>query len=71
MRKSVLKAIQQGNWDFEPEPTQEEMYESTAAMPGSDEKVKEMAKRAREGLPLWHSEDRKTLDDATNSDQSP
>lgn len=67
MRQSVLKAIRQGEWDFEPEPMQEEMYESTAAMPGSDEKVKELAKRAREGLPLWHSEDRQTFDD-TNID---
>lgn len=67
MRQSVLKAIRQGEWDFDPEPMQEEMYESTAAMPGSDEKVKELAKRAREGLPLWHSEDRQTFDD-TNID---
>jgi len=67
MRQSVLKAIREGNWDFEPEPMQEKMYESTAAMPGSDEKVKAMAKRAHEGLPLWHSEDRKTFDD-TNRD---
>ena len=67
MRQSVLKAIRQGEWDFEPEPMQEEMYESTAAMPGSDEKVKELARRAREGLPLWHSEDRQTFDD-TNID---
>ena len=63
MRQSVLKAIRQGEWDFEPEPMQEAMYDSTAAMPGSEEKVKEMAKRANEGLPLWHSEDRKTFDD--------
>jgi hypothetical protein len=65
MRRSVLKAIRQGEWDFEPEPMQEEMYHSTAAMPGSDEKVKELAKRAREGLPLWHSEDRQTFDDTS------
>ena len=45
----------------------EEMYDSTAAMPGSEEKVKELAKRALEGLPLWHSEDRQTFDD-TNID---
>ncbi len=63
MRESVLKAIREGQWDFEPEPLQEEMYDSTAALPGSDEKVQELAKRAREGLPLWHSEDRKTVDD--------
>lgn len=67
MRQSVLKAIRQGEWDFEPEPMQEEMYNSTAAMPGSNEKVEEMAKRALEGLPLWHSKDRQTFDD-TNSD---
>lgn len=67
MRQSVLKAIQEGEWDFEPEPLQEKMYASTAAMPGSDEKVKALAKRAAEGLPLWHSKDRRTFDD-TNDD---
>jgi len=63
MRQTVLKAIQQGEWDFEPEPLQEEMYDSTAALPGSEEKVQEMAKRVLKGLPLWHSRDRKTFDD--------
>ena len=63
MRQSVLKAIREGEWDFEPEPLQEELYDSTPAMPGSDEKVEELAKRASEGLPLWHSEDRRTFDD--------
>ncbi len=66
MRQSVLNAIRQGEWDFEPEPLQEEMYDSTGALPGSREKVKELAKRAQAGLPLWHSEDRKTFDDTLN-----
>jgi len=66
MRQSVLKAIRQGEWDFEPEPMQEEMYDATAAMPGSDEKVKEMARRASAGLPLWHSEDRRTFDNTAD-----
>lgn len=45
---------------------QEEMYDSTAALPGSNEKVQDMAKRAIEGLPLWHSKDRQTFDDSNN-----
>ncbi len=63
MRQSVLKAIREGEWDFEPEPLKEEMFDSTPALPGSNEKVKALAKRASEGLPLWHSEDRQTIDD--------
>jgi hypothetical protein len=68
MRQSVLNAIRQGDWDFEPEPLQEEMFDSTAALPGSEEKVKELAKRAVQGLPLWHSEDRKTYDETQDDE---
>ncbi len=63
MPESVLDAIRQGNWDFEPAEMCEEEYESTSALPGSDEKIGELATRAREGLPLWHPADRICFDD--------
>ena len=63
MPESVLDAIRQGHWDFEPEDVREEEYESTSALPGSNEKIGELASRAREGLPLWHPADRLCFDD--------
>jgi hypothetical protein len=63
VRKSVLEAIRQGMWDFEPEKVQEGLFDSTAAMPGTDEKLSVMAERVREGLPLWHGNDRTEYDD--------
>lgn len=62
--QSILKAIKEGDWTFEPEAIPEDDFESTTAMPGTHEKVNEMAKRARNGLPLWHSADRRTFDSA-------
>jgi len=61
--ESVLKAIQNGQWDFEPEPISEERFQSTKALPGSPDKVKEMAVRVKLGLPLWHSKDRRFYDE--------
>ena len=58
MRQSVLEAIRDGQWDFEPEQLPEDRYDSTSALPGTEEKVSELAKRASQGLPLWHSADR-------------
>ena len=63
-RKSVLEAIRQGEWDFEPEKVQEINYDSTGAMPGSNEKLSVMAARVEAGLPLWHGSDRTEYDDA-------
>jgi len=63
VRKSVLEAIRQGEWDFEPEKVQENNYESTVAMPGTDEKLSVMAARVEAGLPLWHGSDRTEYDD--------
>lgn len=62
MGQSILKAIKEGDWTFEPEEVSEDAFESTTALPGTDEKVKELARRARNGLPLWHSADRQTFD---------
>ena len=59
MRESVLEAIRHGQWDFEPTEVNEEEYVSTAALPGSNEKITTLAERAEEGLPLWHPGDRR------------
>lgn len=61
--KSVLEAIQEGNWDFEPENVDESIFDATGAMPGSNEKLSVMADRVRQGLPLWHGCDRTEYDD--------
>ncbi len=62
MSQSILEAIKEGDWTFEPEVVPEDSFSSTSALPGSDEKVDELARRARNGLPLWHSADRLTFD---------
>ena len=64
MRDSVLEAIKQGQWDFEPENVEQEEYDSTHALPGSDEKITKLAERVFDGLPLWHPEDRLSYDDS-------
>lgn len=57
VRKSILDAIQAGDWDFEPDELSSGRFDSTAALPGSDEKLEILAKRAEKGLPLWNEED--------------
>lgn len=60
MPHSVLDAIKLGHWDFEPEDCQDSESEPTSALPGSDEKLSVLAERVRQGLPLWHPDDRCT-----------
>jgi hypothetical protein len=60
---SVLEAIKDGLWDFEPTSTQAKDYDSTRALPGSNEKLEALAMRVEHGLPLWHPSDRQTYDD--------
>ena len=60
---SVLDAIKMGIWDFEPEDAEDE-YDSTEALPGTNAKLDVLAKRVKQGLPLWHPEDRRAFDDA-------
>ncbi len=57
--ESVVNAIREGNWTFEPAAVEEDAFDDTEAMPGSREKVDIMAERVRQGLPIWHSEDRR------------
>ena len=64
MPTSVLEAIKLGIWDFEPEEVESSNYDSTGAMPGTDEKLSILAERVRRGLPLWHAGDRRSYDDS-------
>jgi hypothetical protein len=63
MPRSVLTAIEEGVWDFEPTEVAEDDYHSTEALPGSEEKLKLLAQRLNDGLPLWHPDDRQSIDD--------
>lgn len=63
MQKSVLDAIKQGEWSYEPESVEEDKFKSTLAMPGTDEKLSVLAARVEAGLPLWHGSDRTEYDD--------
>jgi hypothetical protein len=61
--QSVLEAIKQGQWDFEPADVREQEYRATGAMPGTRDKLSVLAERIRRGLPLWHPSDRRDFDD--------
>ena len=63
MQKSVLEAIKQGEWDYEPAEVHQDLYDPTGAMPGTPEKLSVLAKRIAAGLPLWHAEDRRDFED--------
>jgi hypothetical protein len=56
---SVLEAIKLGLWNFEPEDRTAASYDCTSALPGTKEKLDVLAERVRQGLPLWHSSDRR------------
>ena len=57
MPKSVLEAIRMGIWDFEPEESGHSDEHATLAMPGTQKKLDELARRVEQGLPLWHPAD--------------
>lgn len=63
MPSSVLEAIRQGIWDYEPGRSEEEEFGRTEAMPGSTAKLDILADRVESGLPLWHPSDRLCFDD--------
>lgn len=62
MPDSVIEAIRQGIWDFEPSEQDTNGFRATAAMPGTDEKLEILAARVQQGLPLWHNKDRDSYD---------
>jgi hypothetical protein len=61
--RSVLEAIKQGDWDFEPEAAAGTPEAGTAALPGTAEKLDVLAERLRAGQPLWNPTDRRSYDD--------
>ena len=61
--ESILDAIKDGQWDYEPQHVSCDNYDCTKALPGTEEKLAILANRVREGLPLWHPSDRRTYDD--------
>ena len=68
MPSSVIEAIQQGIWDYEPSDAESREYDSTDVLPGSDEKLSILAKRLSVGKPLWHPEDRLSYGDKEDDD---
>ncbi|WP_425614580.1 hypothetical protein NA78x_004453 [Anatilimnocola sp. NA78] len=58
MPRSVLEAIRDGEWNYEPDQQAAEGVEATGALPGTTEKLDVLAERLRQGLPLWHPRDR-------------
>ncbi len=63
MSKTILEAIQEGNYEFEPLPPGESDFVETSALPGTVEKVDILAERIKQGLPLWHPSDRQYYND--------
>jgi hypothetical protein len=63
--KSVLDAIREGNWDYEPAQVEPNGFDATRAIPGTREKLSVLAERARAGLPLWHDRDRPDYEELT------
>ena len=70
MPRSVLEAIKQGDWNFEPSAEglanaqRDITQKATTAMPGTEEKLVVLAERLQRGLPLWHPADRRSYNDA-------
>ncbi len=60
MPRSVIEAIKQGDWSFEPGGQELVCLKETTALPGTLEKLDVLADRLRQGLPLWHPRDRLT-----------
>ena len=67
VNQNVLIAIREGMWDYEPPVLTPEDYDSTKAMPGTQEKIAALAERAELGLPLTHDSDRLEYDDDERS----
>ncbi len=65
MPKSVLEAIKMGFWDYEPPEVDFSRFDAADAMPGTKQKLQILADRVRDGLPLWHEEDRDDVESIT------
>jgi hypothetical protein len=60
--KSVLDAIREGDWYYEPAEVDPRDFRATRAIPGTRQTLEVLAARARAGLPLWHADDRADYD---------
>lgn len=63
MPRSVLDAIREGDWTYEPSTEATADLKATTALPGTPEKLAVLAERLRLGLPLWHPADRRSYND--------
>jgi hypothetical protein len=63
--RSVIEAIKEGDWSFEPgqEPVN---LKATRALPGTNEKLDVLTERLARGLPLWHPRDRLTYEEGSD-----
>jgi hypothetical protein len=61
--RSVLEAIKQGEWNYEPAAETAAEIQATVAMPGTVEKLDVLAQRLQRGLPLWHPRDKMSYDE--------
>jgi len=55
---NVFETIQEIGHDKDFAPIETDQFVPTEAPAGSPEKLEVLARRLREGLPLWHSKDR-------------
>ncbi len=69
--KSVLDAIKMGFWDFEPPLVDSDHFDRADAMPGTKDKLSVLAERVKNGLPLWHPQDRDELDEPVHHVDKP
>ena len=70
MSRSVLDAIREGDWFFEPEEVDSGSFSATKAIPGTREKLDVLAARVRSGLPLWHERDRADYEEPEPSNRA-
>jgi hypothetical protein len=56
--RNVFEAILEFGHDEDFAPVENDQFIPTAAPAGSTEKLDVLARRIREGLPLWHPDDR-------------
>jgi len=56
--RNVFEAISKFGHDEDFAPLETDIFEPTEAPAGSSEKLKVLADRVEQGLPLWHHEDR-------------
>jgi hypothetical protein len=66
MSRSIIEAIREGNWDYEPGTERADLPPATRALPGSVEKLEVLAERVRQGQSLWNPADRVSYGDGDN-----